>query len=189
MRHLPFLATGSAAVLVAVVPAVAAQADGDSGGHGGHHGAEVIEIEDDCHPRSFNQAIGPGTCRPGSGGDTTFAEFLEEFTEEGEVGKWRFHPDDPEIEPGQRLLVKNVGGELHTFTPVRRFGGGCIPDPRLDIGEPPVAECAGFDFTAPHTHPTAVPAGGQKFFRQHKALQRYECLIHPWMRAVVEIDD
>jgi hypothetical protein len=155
-----------------------------------HSGHEVIEIEDDCHPPTFNTEIVPGVefCDPGFDGDTTASEFFEEIAEDGEVGGWRFHPDDTDIDPGQRLLVTNVGGELHTFTPVERFGGGCIPDPRLDIGQAPVAECAGFDPGAPHTHPTAVLSGQAKVFAQLEHRQRYECLIHPWMRAVVEID-
>jgi hypothetical protein len=187
MRRLPLFAAGSAAVLVAVVPAVAAQAGGGSGsssGHSGHHGAEVVDIEDDCHPPSFNRMFGPGTCQRGFDGDTTVTEFLDEVAEDGEVGGWRFHPDDTDIERGQHLLVHNVGGEFHTFTPVRRFGGGCIPP--LNAGREPVAECADFDRLAQET---GVPAGAEAVVRQTKAVQRYECLIHPWMRAVVEIDD
>lgn len=189
MKRSQFLALGSAAVLVAVVPTVSAQAGG--GGRGGHAGHEVIEVEDDCHPPTFNTEIVPGVefCDPEFDGDTTASEFFEEIAEDREVGEWRFHPDDTEIDRGERLLVKNIGGELHTFTPVERFGGGCVPDPRLDIGEPPVEECAGFDPAAPQTHPTAVLPGQQKVFDQDERLQRYECLIHPWMRAVVEVDD
>ncbi len=173
-----------------LVLALAATAQAGSGRGGDAPRAEVIEVEDDCHPPTFNTEIVPGVvfCDPDFDGDTTASEFFEEIAEDGEVGKWRFHPDDTEIDPGQRLRAVNVGGELHTFTPVDEFGGGCVPDPRLDIGEDPVAECDTFDPANPTAHEFAVAPGERKTVTQQSELQRYMCLIHPWMRSVVEVD-
>jgi hypothetical protein len=191
MRRQHALAIGSVVLLAVVGPAAAARAGG--GGHGGHEGhadLETIRVEDDCHPPTFNTEIVPGMvfCDPSFDGDTTASEFFADIAEDGEVGKWRFHPDHTEIDPGTDLLAVNVGGELHTFTPVAAFGDGCVPDPRLSIGEDPVAECSTFDFTQPFLHPTAVFPGGDLVVHQEQHLQRYQCLIHPWMRAEIEVD-
>ena len=42
---------------------------------------------------------------------------------------------------GTPLVVTDQGGEPHTFTEVKKFGGSFIPD--LNAGEETVPECAG----------------------------------------------
>ena len=54
---------------------------------------------------------------------------------------WDFEPDILHIKKGTTLVVSDQGGEPHTFTEVKEFGGGFIPD--LNHGEPTVPECAG----------------------------------------------
>lgn len=179
-----------AAVLLALGSTTTANAGGGSNSGSGGNRTEVVEMEDDCHPPTFNTQIVPGVefCDPDFDGDTTAAEFFAEIAEEGEAGKWRFHPDDTEVDAGTRLRVVNVGGELHTFTPVEHFGGGCVPDPRLDIGEAPVEECDTFDPGNPVAHEFSVLPGGRLLVYPTAHRELYQCLIHPWMRAVVEVD-
>ena len=81
---LPMAAAFAAAVLVAFSGIAPAGASSDD--------AEVIEVEDDCDPETFDAAVGPGTCV--GDGDTTFDELVEELEDDGEHGKWRNHPDD-----------------------------------------------------------------------------------------------
>ena len=87
------------------------------------------------------------------------------------------------------MLVRNVGGEPHTFTPVRQFGGGFIPDLNGLSGNPvPAPECLNIpalDF---------VPSGGQSLISAaalasvaDNGIARIECCLHPWMRAEVQL--
>ncbi len=77
------------------------------------------------------------------------------------------------------LSVVNQGGEVHTFTEVDDFGGGIVPELNALSGTPVVApECLALgagDFIAP---------GGQTShtFERGEA-DKYQCCIHPWMRA------
>jgi hypothetical protein len=51
------------------------------------------------------------------------------------------------VKEGTVLSVVDQGGEPHTFTEVKQFGGGFIPG--LNSGEAPVPECAaGFNDVA-----------------------------------------
>ena len=61
-----------------LVLGLAATAQAASGG-GRTPRAEVVEIEDDCHPPTFNTEIVPGVvfCDPDFDGDTTASEFFE----------------------------------------------------------------------------------------------------------------
>ncbi|MGY1833633.1 hypothetical protein ACI79P_00800 [Blastococcus sp. SYSU DS0510] len=173
----------SAAGLLAV-PATA-------GAHGGGH-AEVIEAQDDCDPTSFDEAVGPGTCV--GDGDTTFDEFVEELLDDGEHGKWRFHPDRTTVRHGDPLHVVGVGGEFHTFTEVARFGGGCVDDVNALLGLTPVAECADLVEVQPGVSvprgfvETGVPPGGHHVVEHlEPGVHKFECLIHPWMQSTVTV--
>ena len=95
-------------------------------------GVQVFRVRDDCDPATFNAdpPDGPGAgiiCNPNFDGDQTFAEFIQELTEEQEAGHWRFQPDDKELDRGQRTIIDSRdAGEFHTFTKVEEFGGGII---------------------------------------------------------------
>jgi hypothetical protein len=88
------------------------------------------------------------------------------------------------------VFVKNVGGEVHTFTPVAEFGGGFIPDLNDLSGNPvPAPECLDFGTMV------FVPSGGSSFIpgtalaavADADGAAKIECCLHPWMRAVVRI--
>ena len=151
-----------------------------------HVGA--IVAHDSCEPDSFNAAVGEGTCiNPGR---TTFDEFIGELAATQTVQSWKFSPLDATAQRGKDMLAVNVGGEEHTFTPVRQFGGGFIDILNQLSGNPvPAPECLnipGLDFVE----------GGEKSLISGAALAavagpngiaRVECCIHPWMRTEVQL--
>ena len=139
-----------------------------------------VRMQDDCEPASFNAALGPGACV--RAGQTTFDDLLAQFAAKHSVDKWRFTRTDFNIDLGGTIHVVNQGGEFHTFSPVDEFGNGCSP---LDNGEEPAVDCAEFRAIA---EATGVPAGGVLDVSAAKpGIQRFECLIHPWMRSTVEV--
>jgi hypothetical protein len=134
---------------------------------------------DRCDPDSFNAAIGPGTCVRNGG--VSFAEFLRRVNpRDGGHNAWRFSRHDVDLKPGQDLSVTNTGGETHTFTEVVNFGGGIVP--ALNAALPPGTPAA-----QPIGDLRFIPPGGNVQLDGLSAGQhRFECLIHPWMRLVVD---
>jgi hypothetical protein len=151
--------------------------DGTSSGH-------QIAILDACLPS--DPAWAPtGGCAPHRGpSDVSFAEFNAFLTSPlsaSVVGHqaWRNQPSYIVVEPDKTIQVRNLGGRLHTFTEVEQFGGGRVPT--LNQGLEPAPECL-----VPST--TDVPPGGTLRFSEDEAgIERYQCCIHPWMRALVKV--
>jgi hypothetical protein len=143
-----------------------------------------VQALDDCDPTTFNAALGPGTC-VGDGG-TTFSAFIAQLLAQGRAPAWRFAPGQLSLDAAGTLQAHNRGGEDHTFTQVASFGGGCIQALNSLLGLTPVPECAGFPggaFAA-----TLVPPGGTVTTTPlSPGIHRFECLIHPWMRATVSV--
>jgi plastocyanin len=143
-----------------------------------------VQMLDDCDPATFNAAIGPGTCTKDGG--TIFSEFIGQLLAQGRAPAWRFAPGQLRLDAGGTLQARNRGGEVHTFTEVATFGGGCIQALNDLLGLTPVPECAGFPggaFAA-----TAVPPGGTVTTSPlSPGIHRYECLIHPWMRTTAAV--
>ncbi len=191
---------------------LASPAHASGGGHGAHHHASAtVKVRDDCDPKTFNRppapagqpvqngGFGPGTCV--KRGHTTIGEVFRQFTATGAVRGWDFTPYRVHVRAGGTIKAVNVGGEFHTFTKVTRFGGGCLPllnaRPKGQKALTPVKECGGVTFdpakgTVPKVFgPTGLKAGETKSFtagRGKAHVERYECLIHPWMRAVAYVD-
>jgi hypothetical protein len=149
-------------------------------------GDKKIRLLDDCEPVSFNAVLGDGACI--GNGHTTFDEFIAELAATQDAHKWRNQPINMLLNVGRPTLIENVGGEVHTFTPVAEFGGGFIPDLNGISGNPvPAPECLNFSALtfipagATEEGPTAgssdLPVGSHKF----------QCCIHPWMRTVIEV--
>ncbi len=160
-----------------------------------------VRLQDRCDPASFNAAIpsppgAPPTCIPPGGQKTvTFDEFLAKLNPV-DFGhpKWNNHPDELDLRDGDQISVTVRGGEFHTFTEVDEFGGGCIPfindalglaDPGLDPADctPGAGGLVDTTGVAPNGLSTlsvsGLAAGEHKFM----------CLIHPWMKSVVEVED
>ena len=174
-RGLATVAGIVALLLLVLVPAAGASAASAT---------RQVQVLDDCDPATFNAAIGPGTCI--KDGTTTFSEFIAQLLAQGRAPAWRFAPDELRLDPGGTLAAPNRGGEVHTFTEVANFGGGCIQALNDLLGLTPVPECAGFPggaFAA-----TAVPPGGTVTTSPlSPGIHRYECLIHPWMRTTATV--
>jgi plastocyanin len=141
-----------------------------------------IAIRDDCDPR--DPAWAPtGGCLLRRG-DVTFAEFNAEMNSllaASVVGHqaWRNDPSYVEIKAGKTVRVRNRGGRVHTFTEVAMFGGGKIPSPDLNKGLVTAPECPGS---------TNIPPGGSMLVAELAVgNHRFQCCIHPWMRALIKV--
>lgn len=153
----------------------------------GAAGSKRVRILDDCDPATFNAAFGAGTCQ--GGGRTTVNDFFGQFATTGAVKGWAFKPDDVHVHAGRDLHVVNQGGEFHTFSEVADFGGGCIPVLNAP-GQAMVPECAAraADGTPLVFATTGVGSGGTRHVPGlSPGTHKFECLIHPWMRSVVEV--
>ena len=147
-----------------------------------HDHTKTVRIMDECDPATFDAAIGqPGSCVRNGG--MKFDQFVSVLTRLQTVPSWRFAPDNVNIRVGDVLAATNAGGEGHTFTEVEEFGGGVVDFLNALAGTPKKApECVALglsDLVAPGATKSEVTdeAGDEK----------YQCCIHPWMRAVVHI--
>lgn len=153
-----------------------------------------IHMLDYCDPDSFNAVVGEGTCiRDTAAGLITFSGFSAEATAEKSVGAWRFTPLTAKTLKGARLRIDNLGGEVHTFTEVKHFGGGFVDFLNQATGNlKPAPECAKIvngqlvpqpagpdnQFLAPGTHKSHR-------LDPDETVVRYQCCIHPWMRITI----
>ena len=142
---------------------------------------------DECDPKSFNDALGADFCKNVALGKVTV---LSKLFEEGQSGKgdpnWDFEPDELRIKQGTPIIVTDQGGEPHTFTEVKHFGGGFID--LLNVpGEVAVPECEdGFANLA--VARTRILQGSQQIITGlGKGEHLFQCCIHPWMRVKVEV--
>ena len=161
---------------------------------------QVFRVRDDCDPATFNAnpPVGPGggvICRPGFNGGTTFAEFIEELTEDQKVGSWRFNPDQVGIDKGQATKFESRAGEFHTFTKVIAFGGGIVPGlndlsqtgaTRPECGLPNVlAPPSATNIFVPDGAVFAGPTAGSAALP--RGTTKWQCCIHPWMRSEITV--
>jgi hypothetical protein len=153
---------------------------------GDHTGA--IVGHDSCDPLTFNAALGPNACvKPGR---TTFQEFLAELIATHTVRSWRFNPPQATVRSGNAMLAQNVGGETHTFTPVKAYGGGFIPELNTPSGNPvPAPECLNIPalIFVPGGESALIPAAELAAAVDANGLARVQCCLHPWMRADVRV--
>ena len=166
---------------------LADRSDNDKPGRAEEEGEEdEIELYDDCNPND------PGWTPTGGctlqGGKVSLDEFnrlLASPLSQSVVGHpaWRFEPSYIIVSPSDPVHLENEGGRLHTFTAVQQFGGGRVPP--LNQGLSPAPECA----LAPGAiDPNEVPAGGEKDIGPLSiGNHRYQCCIHPWMRALIKV--
>jgi plastocyanin len=183
----PVLFLATAVSVVAGLVLLAAPA----GASGGHH----VRFHDDCDPTSFNAAIRPGTCV--GHGDTVFDQFIAELSATKEAEEWKFEPSMLTVKDGRPVILENKGGETHTFTLVKAFGGGFVPALNALSGNPvPAGECAATlpDGTLVPQPPSPVnvfvAADKEDVLRTARLLPgRYyfQCCIHPWMRVVLTV--
>jgi plastocyanin len=92
---------------------------------------------------------------------------------------WRNDPSYLVVEAGKAIRVRNEGGRVHTFTKVAAFGGGKVPNPALNEGLRTAPEC-----------PSSIdilPGGGMRTSGLAPGDHRFQCCIHPWMRALITV--
>ncbi|GAB3884015.1 hypothetical protein [Terrabacter terrigena] len=181
------LSAGSLAALSALAFAVPTEA--------ARQGAQRIRILDDCDPTSFNAAFGPGVCV--GDGETNVNAFLAELTATKAVEDWTFKPSMLKIKEGRPVILDNRGGETHTFTLVKMFGGGFIAPLNGLSGNPvPAPECAttlpNGDLAPQPPSPVNVfvNAGTKEAFSTAGLMPgtyMFECCVHPWMRVVLTV--
>jgi len=141
-----------------------------------------VAIKDQCDSTTFNAGLGPGTCV--LKGTVTLSAFNSELNSTKQVAAWLFAPSTFSIRVGQKITAMNSGGEEHTFTEVDQFGGGIVAALNTASGNPTEAkECAALT-AAGHIK------SGQSFTTDEATTvgtERYQCCIHPWMRATVTV--
>jgi hypothetical protein len=157
----------------------------------------TIHIRDYCDPASFNTALGNGACsRDTSMGSITFMGFLTELSMDKSVGAWRFAPSQSPAAEGATLNLQNLGGETHTFTRVKRFGGGFVAPLNDGAGTPvPAPECAqmvngNLVPQPPSPDNIFIPAGANaQMTLKPGETARFQCCIHPWMHLTITPKD
>ena len=169
----------------ATTPSVAA-----SRGEGGPEHIAAIVAHDSCEPNSFNEALNSDEACV-KHGRTTFGQFIAELQASQVVRDWRFTPEEATARLGIDVLGNNVGGEEHTFTPVKQYGGGFVDILNQLSGNPvPAPECQNLDFAED------VVASGAKYLIEAEELAevvdgsgiaRVQCCIHPWMRSDIRM--
>ena len=157
-----------------------------------HSNDADIAMVDNCDPATFNAAI-PGVCTQTPHKlDTTFAEFLALLFSPlatNIIGHpaWQFSPGYISIRAGQTVRAINAGGEDHTFTEVTAFGGGVVPVLN-GVGGP--AGTAPLVPAPACSSSTTVPSGETvQVTGLAPGAHKFQCCIHPWMRAVVDVED
>lgn len=147
-------------------------------------GRTQIQTQDRCDPATFNAVLGAGVCVPTRRGDVTFEEFGDKLNpDDGGHGAWRNSREETHIDHGDMLHIRNTGGEGHTFTEVEAFGAGEIPplnEALPDGNDTPLAEPIG----DPHF---LDPGGVAPIAGLGPGVHYFQCLIHPWMRTVVDV--
>ena len=84
------------------------------------------------------------------------------------------------------MSIVNQGGEPHTFTEVKTFGGGFING--LNNGQETVPECSG-GFTNVDVAKTRIIQGSHiDMTNLSKGEHQFQCCIHPWMRVTVNVN-
>ena len=157
----------------------------------------TIHVRDYCDPASFNAAFGNGVCnRDTSIGAITVTGFLTELTMDKSVGAWRFAPSQTAAAEGAALNLQNLGGETHTFTHVKRFGGGFVAPLNAGAGTPePAPECAqrvngNLVPQPPSPDNIFIPAGtSASATLKSGETARFQCCIHPWMHVTITPQD
>jgi plastocyanin len=147
--------------------------------------AQVVAL-DECDPATFNAAQGQDFCKNiALGFSTTLQNLVAEAASGNPDKNWDFEPDTLRVKEGTTLSVVDQGGEPHTFTEVKQFGGGFVA--ALNSNQSPVPECAaGFGDVA--VAKTRILQGSTSLVTGlSKGTHYFQCCIHPWMRFKVEV--
>jgi plastocyanin len=147
-------------------------------------------VLDECDPATFNAVLGPDFCKnvalAAFGYATTLSDLVTGAQSNNPSPNWDFEPDSMSVPHGTVIKVVDQGGEPHTFTEVQQFGGGFLP-PLNAPGESTVPECVG-GFSKVDVAKTRIIQGSTiEIPNLSKGEHRFQCCIHPWMRATVNV--
>ena len=141
---------------------------------------QTIWLSDACDHVSFDRNLGPTDCGRGDG--VKFDEFIKVLTRLQNEPDWNISPAEIHVKHGGGWNAVDVGGEFHTLTEVKDFGGGRIQRYNDLSGNPVEApecrELRGDGLTPGGTSPTRKPD-------RIGVVLHYQCCIHPWMRVNV----
>jgi hypothetical protein len=147
-------------------------------------GSPELRAIDDCDPVTFGSL-----CNPSFDGRTTLSAFFAELNARQSVGAWKYS-SPVDVNHGRNVTVVSRGGEGHTFTVVKKFGGGVVQVLNDASGNPvPAPEC----LQPPSATNLAVASGsrqsvttgpGKTLPPGHYLVQ---CCIHPWMRTEIDV--
>lgn len=148
------------------------------------HGRRHVAILDDCDPNdpAWN-ATGGCVLRGGVVTEAEFGMLLTSPRSLSTVGHpaWRMEPSYLRVASGSAVSVTNDGGRNHTFTAVAQFGGGFVG--LLNIGLTQAPECS----PVSPTINTVAPGGRLQLTGLAPGNHRFQCCIHPWMRALIKV--
>ena len=150
-----------------------------------------ISVMDDCLPGDPDWNPTGGCTLKAHQGDVSFAEFGQLLVSPLTVPpngalvghpSWRMEPSHVTTTESKTVRVTNRGGRGHTFTEVADFGGGFIGG--LNIGLTPAPECVST------TNPPVglAPGATIDLTATGPGLHKFECCIHPWMRATIRVE-
>ena len=160
-------------------------------------GTLTVHIRDYCDPVTFANIGCVRTATPVANGNITLTGFRAELAADKSVGAWRFAPNQSSAEEGLNLTLENLGGETHTFTRVKKFGGGFVAGLNAASGNPtPAPECAkvvsgNLVPQPPSADDVFLPANSSAA-GPHVAegeTAKFQCCIHPWMRTTINAKD
>jgi plastocyanin len=150
--------------------------------------AQIVAL-DECDPTTFNSSLGPDFCKNVAIAALGFATTLQDLFAKAAAGTpdpgWDFEPDTLSIKQGTPLVITNQGGEPHTFTEVKTFGGGFVEG--LNNNEPTVSECEGGFKSLDVAKTRVIQGSSMKVTGLSKGEHHFQCCIHPWMRMTVNV--
>jgi plastocyanin len=148
-----------------------------------------IAVMDTCDPGDEAWDMTGGCSQKQQRGDVTNAEFgmllrspLTIPANGALIGHpaWRNEPSHVTANAGRTVRVVNRGGRGHTFTEVTDFGGGFIG--QLNVGLTPAPQCLD------QASIVALAPGATQQLNLAPGLHKFQCCIHPWMRATIRVE-
>jgi len=149
--------------------------------------AQIVAL-DECDPVTFNAAVGPDFCKNVTLGAFTTLSDLFALAEAGTPDPgWDFEPDKLTIKRGTIVSVVDQGGEPHTFTEVKEFGNGFVPQLNPGSATSVIPECSGGFKNIAVARTRILQGSHLDVTGLSKGKHLFECCIHPWMRIEIDV--
>ena len=149
--------------------------------------AQIVAL-DECDPVTFNAAVGPDFCKNVTLGAFTTLSDLFALAEAGTPDPgWDFEPDKLTIKRGTIVSVVDQGGEPHTFTEVKEFGNGFVPQLNPGSATSVIPECSGGFKNIAVARTRILQGSHLDVTGLSKGKHLFECCIHPWMRMEIDV--